>query len=236
MPRWLPNLLALVITLGTPPFLVLSNLFVFLTPQYLNFEYSKPDFPQADLFSPRDRYYYASESIEYERGTRTFEQFQGLGVYTDRELNHMVDVRVLIAQVGVFHAMDGLLLLVLLVTLVVQPVLRLHAARAVFNGALLTVGLFALLGLFAGVAFDTFFVYFHRAFFQGDSWLFYYTDSLIQFYPVRFWNDTALYLVGATILEALILGVVGWFWVRKAFVAREPGPASAPTGLPAQRG
>jgi integral membrane protein (TIGR01906 family) len=110
-----------------------------------------------------------------------------------------------------------------------------YAARAVFNGALLTVGVFVLLGLFAGTAFDVFFVAFHRVFFQGDTWLFYYTDSLIQFYPERFWNDTALYLVGATLLEALVLGVVGWVWVRRELVTHQPAPVSAPASVPAQR-
>lgn len=236
MARWLPNLLATIITLGIPPFLVLTTLFFFLSPQYLYFEYSKPDFPKADLFSPNDRYYYASESVEYERGTRNFEQFKNLGVYNDRELNHMVDVRVLLAQVGVFQQMDGLLLLVLVVTLLAQPATRPFAARGVFNGALLTLGLFAALGLFAGIAFDAFFVDFHRVFFQGDTWLFYYTDSLIQFYPERFWNDTALYLVGATLLEAVVLGILGWFWIRREYGTARPAVANATASLPAQRG
>lgn len=236
MPRWLPNLLAAIITIGIPPLLVLSNLSIFLTPQYVMFEYGKPDFPPAELFKPADRTYFAGESVLYERGDRSFEQFKGLGVYNDRELNHMVDVRVLIAQVGVFQMMDGLLVLVLLITLIALPATRAFAARGLFNGALLTLGLFGLLGVFASTTFDTFFVDFHRVFFQGETWLFYTTDSLIQFYPVRFWFDTALYLVGLTIVEAIVLGVVGWIWLRRIVPYPPPTGAEAPRSVAAGRG
>ena len=215
MPRWLSNLLMLVLMIGIPPFIVLSNLYLFLTPQYLDFEYGKPDFPPADRFNAQDRRHYAVESIEYARGNRSFEQFQALGVYNDRELNHMVDVRVLIAQVDVFHAMDGILLLVALLVLIAQPATRAFAARGLLGGGLLTIALFGLIGLFAATSFNTFFTDFHRVFFSGDTWLFNYSDSLIQFYPERFWFDTALYLTGLTIVEAIIVGAVGWIWGKK---------------------
>ncbi len=215
MPRWLANLLMLILVIGIPPFIVLSNLYVFLTPQYLDFEYGKSDFPPADRFNAQDRRHYAAESIEYERGNRNFEQFKGLGVYNDRELNHMVDVRVLIAEVDVFHTMDGVLLLVALIALVAQPATRALAARGLFGGGLLTIALFGAIGIFAAIGFDTFFVMFHRIFFSGDTWLFYYSDSLIQFYPERFWFDTALYLAGLTIVEAIVVGAVGWIWGKR---------------------
>jgi integral membrane protein (TIGR01906 family) len=214
MPRWLVNLLMLILVIGIPPFIVLSNLYIFLTPQYLDFEYAQPGFPPADRFSAPDRRYYAVESIEYERGNRSFEQFQALGVYNDRELNHMVDVRVLIAEVSVFHTMDGALLLVALLVLIAQPATRAFAARGLLGGGLLTIALFGLIGLFAATSFNTFFTDFHRVFFSGDTWLFNYSDSLIQFYPERFWFDTALYLAGLTIVEAIVVGAAGWIWGR----------------------
>jgi len=205
----------LILTVGIPPFIVLSNLNIFLTPQYLDFEYGKAGFPPADRFNARDRRYYAIESIEYERGNRNFEQFKALGVYNDRELNHMVDVRVLIAEVEVFRLLDSVLLLVVLIVLVAQPATRAFAAQGLFNGGLLTILLFAGIGLFAATGFNTFFTDFHRIFFSGDTWLFNYTDSLIQFYPLPFWFDTSLYLTGLTMVEALVIGAAGWWWGRR---------------------
>ncbi len=215
MSRWLTTLLMLIVIVGIPPFLVLTNVFAFLNPAWLAFEYSRPDFPKAELFPDANRLYFGSESIEYERGNRNFEQFKNLGVYNDRELNHMVDVRVLIAQVGVFQAMDGVLLAVVLLVLGTQAATRVRAARGLFTGGLLTIALFGLIGVFAATSFNTFFTDFHRVFFQGDTWLFYTTDSLIQFYPVNFWFDTALALTGVTMLEAVIVSVVGWWWLRR---------------------
>lgn len=225
MPRWLANLLMLIVIVGIPPFLVLSNLYVFLTPQYLDFEYGKSDFPPADRFDAQDRRHFAAESIEYERGNRNFEQFQALGVYNDRELNHMVDVRVLIAEVSTFQAMDGVLLLVLLATLISLPATRALATQGLFGGGLLTILLFGGVGLFAATGFNTFFTDFHRIFFSGDTWLFNYSDSLIQFYPERFWFDTSLYLAGLTMVEAIVVGAIGWLWGKRV-VSRQSSVAS----------
>lgn len=215
MPRWLSNLLTLILVVGIPPFIVLSNLYLFLTPQYLDFEYTKPDFPKADRFNGQDRRRYAAQSIEYERGNINFEQFQALGVYNEREINHMVDVRVLIAEVSTFQAMDGVLLLVVLITLASLPATRSFAARGLLGGGLLTIALFGAIGLFAATGFNTFFTNFHRIFFSGDTWLFNYSDSLIQFYPERFWFDTSLYLAGLTIVEAIVVGAIGWIWGKQ---------------------
>jgi uncharacterized membrane protein len=37
-----------------------------------------------------------------------------------------------------------------------------------------------------------FFVGFHSLFFEGDSWLFLYSDTLIRLFPIRFWQDAFL--------------------------------------------
>ena len=215
MPRWVANLLMVILVIGIPPFIVLSNLFLFLTPQYLDFEYNKPDFPPADRFNAQDRRHFAAASIEYERGNINFEAFQALGVYNAREINHMVDVRVLIAEVSTFHTMDAILLFVLLLVLATQSATRALAARGLLAGGLLTLALFGAIGLFAAFGFNTFFTDFHRIFFSGDTWLFNYSDSLIQFYPERFWFDTSIYLAGLTIVEAVIVGALGWIWGKR---------------------
>lgn len=212
MPRWLPNLLALIITVAVPVILILSNVLLFMNPAWLAFQYAQPGFPKAELFSDQDRLYFGSESIEYVRGNRTLEQFRALGVYQEREIKHMVDVRVLVDQVKIVLPITALLMIVALVLLTRStPII---AARALLNGALLTIALFVLIGLFAAIGFNTFFTLFHRIFFEGDTWLFNYTDSLIQFYPLPFWFATSIALVLATIVEAGTIGVIGWRWAE----------------------
>lgn len=215
MLKGLPNLLALIITLAVPVILILANVLLFMNPAWLAFQYSQPGFPKAELFSDKDRLYFGSESIEYVRGNRTLEQFKALGVYQEREIKHMVDVRVLVDQVKIVLPIVTLLAIVALVVLARQPDAGTLAARALFNGALLTLGLFIVVGIFAAVGFNTFFTLFHRLFFEGDTWLFNYTDSLIQFYPLPFWFTTSIVLIGLTVLEAIVVGAMGWFWQKK---------------------
>jgi integral membrane protein (TIGR01906 family) len=213
IPRWLPTLLVLVITLAVPVILILSNVLLFMNPAWLAFQYSQPGFPQAELFSDKDRLYFGSESIEYVRGNRTLEQFRALGVYQEREIKHMIDVRMLVDQVKIVLPVVALLAIIAFIVLARHPNTRALAPRALLNGALLTIGLFVVIGLFAAVGFNTFFTLFHRIFFEGDTWLFNYTDSLIQFYPLPFWFATSIALIGLTVLEAIVVGVIGW-WGR----------------------
>jgi len=212
MPRWLANLLTLVIVIGIPIALILTNVFIFMTPNWLAYQYSQPDFPPSVRFTPQDRYRLASESIEYIRGNRTLEQFKALGVYDEREIKHMVDVRDLVDKVKVGLPMLAILIIVSLGALARQKENRALAARGLLNGAILTIGLFVAIGLFAAIGFQTFFTLFHKVFFEGDTWLFNYTDSLIQFYPLPFWFATSIALVATTIGQAAIVGLIGWRW------------------------
>ncbi len=216
MPRWLTSTLMVVLVVALPPFIALSNIPVFLNPAWLDFEYGQPGFPKAQRFDDQDRRHYAAESIEFERGNRTFEQFQRMGVYNERELNHMVDVRVLLAQLSTLYAMDGILIAVILLVLATVPDTRIFAARGVFSGGLLTILLFVAIGLFMATAFQYFFTQFHYIFFEGVSGFFLPTDSLIQFYPERFWNDTFMAIAIFVLVEAAIVSLIGWWGIRRA--------------------
>ncbi len=215
MPRWLINLSQYVLVVALPVVLVLANVLIFMNPAWLAYEYSKPGFPKAELFSDKDRLYFGSESIEYIRGTRTLDQFKALGVYVDREIKHMVDVRVLVDQVKIVLPVLVVLMLAALIALAYQPATRANAARGLFGGAGFTLLLFGAVGVFAATGFDTFFTDFHRIFFQGNTWLFYTTDSLIQYYPLTFWFDTSIALVSLTIAEAIVVGAIGWYWNKR---------------------
>jgi len=67
--------------------------------------------------------------------------------------------------------------------------------------------------LLAGIAasFSFLFVGFHRLFFEGDTWLFLYSDTLIRLFPERFWL-TAFVGIGAgtVLLAGLLLGLSAW--------------------------
>ena len=72
----------------------------------------------------------------------------------------------------------------------------LGANELLMRGGWLMVGLAAVIGVIAviGIAinpniFFSFFAGFHSLFFEGDSWLFLYSDTLIRLFPIRFWQD-----------------------------------------------
>jgi integral membrane protein (TIGR01906 family) len=61
--------------------------------------------------------------------------------------------------------------------------------------------------IFVALSFNALFTAFHRVFFEGDSWLFSYSDTLIRLFPIRFWQDVFIALGVLTLLGAGVL----WF-------------------------
>ncbi len=217
LPKWLVSLLGWLLVIAVPPFLVLTNVNLFMTPQFVFYEYGKRDFPPSSRYEPAARSEFAVETVRYTRGERNDVDLKNLGIYNERELAHMRDVEDLAARALFLDYVLGAI--VGLATLVLWRTSQFAVARsALFNGAVLTLAIFGALGLFALVAFDTFFVAFHRIFFTGDSWLFAYTDSLIQFYPEPLWVDASLGIVILTVLEAIVLAAITFRKVRRMAV------------------
>lgn len=219
LPNWLVSLLAILLVIAVPLFLVLSNVIVFMTPQFVYYEYGKPDFPPSQRFDATARMKFAVATVRYTRGELNNADLKNLGVYNERELSHMADVQNLAAGARwLDYALGALIGLAALGLWRVG--LFVSAARGLFNGAVLTLAIFGALGFFALVAFNPFFVAFHRIFFVGDSWMFAYTDSLIQFYPQPFWVDASLGIVVFTVLAALILAALAFGWTRRPLAQR----------------
>jgi integral membrane protein (TIGR01906 family) len=215
IPPQLAGILQWAILLSMPIFLTLASLYVVMTPQFIAWQYARPDFPPAQLFSPETRFYNAAETVRYTRGEISEQALVNLGVYNDREIKHLVDVY---NVTRIVFWVEPLLLAVIAISLYV--LLRgtgtlAYAGRGLFYGGLLTFAFIGAIGLFSLLAFDTFFVTFHRIFFEGDTWLFNYTDSLIQFYPVEFWMTAAYAIALIVLLGAVIVTAVGAWLMRR---------------------
>jgi len=128
----------------------------------------------------------------------------GEPAFNDREIRHMRDVNVLIQRARWVWWIAWAALVGEAFLLLVAGELR-ALFRALWVSAVASLIAFAALGLFIAVGFNVFFTAFHRVFFEGDTWLFLYSDTLIRIYPTKLWFDVSVYLAGMTLAE---LGLV----------------------------
>jgi integral membrane protein (TIGR01906 family) len=230
MPNWLANTLRIIIAVTLPLVLVVTNVRLMLTPLYINWEYNLKDFPP-DLygFTKEDRLKYAAIALDYLNNSAGIEFLGNLTIpdsqianadsgsrmYNDRELKHMVDVKKVVQAVMMAWMIGGVLLVGSVLALASGPDTRPLLRSALLIGAGITVGLLVALVTTLSLSFDTFFVQFHRVFFEGDSWLFRWTDTLIRLFPVKFWSDIFMVVGGGALLEGLAVGAVALWWMKE---------------------
>jgi len=208
--KTLKKILQVLVTISTPFIFLMFAVRVMLTPLFLQVEYNLPGFPADPYgFTREQRLYFSKISVDYLLNNEGIEFLQnqkideGTPLYNARELSHMLDVKILVKNM--LAAWSGLLLIwLLLLVLAWRGKWLLDFLLAVSNGGWLTLGLILFLLTAALVDFDRLFTAFHHLFFVGDTWLFYYSDSLIRLFPMRFWRDAFILTGGVTILLALI--------------------------------
>ena len=199
-------ILSFLVSLLIPLALIGTALQILLTPIYFNIEYRMPYFPADEYgFTLQDRLHWAPFAVEYlvnsadvsYLGDLKFED--GSPLYNERELSHMADVKnVVRGALNVWYiSLAGLFLLAFLANRGDWVYEYIHALR---RGGLWMIGLAVALGAIVGVGitanpdlFWQFFTFFHSLFFEGDSWLFYFSDTLIRLFPIRFWQDAFLW-------------------------------------------
>ena len=209
------KLLSWLVALSIPYLLIMIAVRFLISPMYLQLEYNRPGFPPDTYgFTLEDRLKWGNISVEYLLngadisflGDQQLED--GIPLYNERELSHMLDVKILIQQT----------LQIFYFALVAVVGLGLWAWRgkwlheywsALSRGGWLTTGLIVSILLLVLISFRELFTVFHRLFFTGDTWIFLYSDTLIRLFPLPFWQD-AFILMGVFVLAgALALGFFG---------------------------
>jgi len=195
----LSSLLSYLTTLLAPIFLLGLGLRILLTPLYYNIEYRMPYFPPDTYgFTMEDRLHWAPYAVDYllnnadisYLGDLTFED--GSPLFNERELSHMQDVKVVTkGTLRVWYV--SVLLLAGLGIWAWYGKGRQAYRQGLRRGGWLMIGLVAAIGLFGAIAFWQLFTLFHGLFFEGDSWLFLFSDTLIRLFPIRFWQDAFLW-------------------------------------------
>lgn len=201
-----------VVSILVPFAILLTAVRLLLTPAFVNFEYHTPGFPEDSYgMTLEHRLEYAPLAMDYLLndegisflGDQHFDD--GTPLYNERELSHMFDVKVLTQQ---FLDIWVLLLVLLLgAGLAAWHFGFLNDFRDwVGRGGKITVIALLVAMVFIAVSFNALFTGFHSIFFQGDSWLFFYSDTLIRLFPLRFWRDVFI------ALAVLSLGAGGLLW------------------------
>ena len=202
----LSSTLSLIVSLLTPLTLIGLALRVLLTPLFLTVEYNMPYFPPDEYgFTKEDRLKWAPYAVDYLINSADISYLgdlkfdDGSPLYNERELSHMADVkRVTKGALNVWYI--SLALLVMLGIWSWRGDWTQAFRQGLMRGGWLMVGLAGVIGLIVVVGilinpnvFWNFFAGFHTLFFEGDSWLFLYSDTLIRLFPLRFWQDAFLW-------------------------------------------
>ncbi|MEO8357973.1 MAG: TIGR01906 family membrane protein [Chloroflexota bacterium] len=219
-------ILSWLVTILVPLALIGLAIRVLLSPVFYKTEYNMPYFPADEYgFTREDRLKWAPYAIDYlvnnadisYLGDLKFED--GTPLYDERQLSHMDDVkRVTQGALRVWYV--SLALLAALGAwawygrFASAPqwwqayLLGLMRGGWLMVGLAVTIGLIVLVGMAVSPnVFDVFFAAFHSLFFEGDSWLFLYSDTLIRLFPIRFWQDAFLLAAVVALGGGVALGL-----------------------------
>jgi len=202
----LPLVLSYLTSLLVPIALIGTALRILLSPIFVNIEYRMPYFPADEYgFTQQDRLQWSPFALNYLVNSADVSYLgdlkfnNGDPLYNERELSHMADVKKVVqgALLAWYSSLTILAILAFLANRAKWVPVYIHGLR---RGGVWMIGLAIILGLIAGTGitvnpevFDQFFIFFHSIFFEGDSWLFYYSDTLIRLFPMRFWEDAFLW-------------------------------------------
>jgi integral membrane protein (TIGR01906 family) len=208
----------ILLTILVPIMLLLTSLRLLLTDAFIHIEYRLPGFPQDSYgFTLQDRLRWASLALDYLLNDEAIDfladlEFDnGNSLYNQRELQHMQDVKDLTQWVlSVWIA--GMLGVMFVGVMLQLRGHEEHLWRSVRLGTRILLLLMLALAIGLAIAFPFVFVGFHHIFFEGDSWLFRYSDTLIRLFPERFWRDAFVFVVVLTVGCA---GLTHWIASRR---------------------
>lgn len=207
----LTRALTWAIALIVPFFLIMTSIRLLFTPLFMQIEYRMPGFPADPYgFSLEDRLHWSRISLEYLLNDADIDYLgrqtlpDGMPLYNQRELSHMLDVKILVQQM---LTVWSILLAILLAAGLWAYLGRWLPAylHGLGTGGRLTIGLIVVILIGVALSFRWLFTEFHRIFFEGDTWLFAFSDSLIRLFPMRFWQDGFIAMGLFTILCAVLL-------------------------------
>ena len=211
----------MLIIITLPIFIILTSIRITLTPLFLETEYRMPGFPKDPYgFTFEERLTWAKISLEYllNRGGIEFLSDQRISedsaLFNSRELGHMEDVKQLV-QISLNIWWVLLVCIIAIIFISLNRGWKKDFWYWLSKGGWLTIVIITIILLGVFVSFNILFTGFHRIFFEGDTWLFYPSDTLIRLFPERFWQDVFIWLGGLSLLQALLAIKIGQYLGKK---------------------
>jgi integral membrane protein (TIGR01906 family) len=210
----------IVVTL--PIVLLIADVRLMTGRWFVHWEYGKATFPPDPYgLTTAERITLAEPGVDYLAGNAEMSVLEELELpngepaFNQRELRHLYDVRVVYHRLMIACTIGAVILAGSITVLLTSEQTGGLVPDALLRGSMLTLTLLGMVGAYMALQWRTFFTAFHRLFFEGDTWLFEYSDTLIRCYPMRFWMDVAIVIVSLLASQAIIIGIAGWMWRRR---------------------
>jgi integral membrane protein (TIGR01906 family) len=215
--RWL-------IVIAMPFLLGLGSIRFIVAWDYPGFEYPRIA-PDQFGFTPEERLELAHSTLAYlqrpEPAPEVIYMLQELRLpgtdeplYNEREIGHMLDVKEVADVMKRIVWVTGFIVVFGSILLWFRPDTRAEAYKAILHGGIATTGLLLAIALFILLGWNIFFVQFHQLLFPPGSWTFAYTDGLIRLFPEKFWFDVGVIVSVGTLVEGILVALIGYFLGR----------------------
>ncbi|HTX79914.1 MAG TPA: TIGR01906 family membrane protein [Longilinea sp.] len=219
--KTLYKILSFIVMLLLPFILIMTAVRLMLSPVFVDVEYYMPGFPPDTYgFTTTERLKWAHTSVDYLLNNQgiSFLADQQLDantpLYNERELSHMQDVKTLIQTMSSIWIAAIIFGIAICIWAWRSKWLR-YVWSGLSWGGWLTLSLIGAALMAVALNFDALFTDFHHLFFTGDTWLFYYSDTLIRLFPLRFWSDAFIFTGALTAIGGLIFILVGRKMTKK---------------------
>ncbi|AFR28180.1 putative integral membrane protein [Arthrobacter sp. Rue61a] len=227
-----PRIFQVLLAVFYPVILLVLAVRAVTSPLFLWVEYNRPGFPGDGYgFSTDDRMTYGSYAVDYlsnwagPRYLGGLVNQDGAKLFTDSEVSHMADVKLVI--LSSFGA--GLLLIILSIIGILYLRQRSTGGirRGLFAGSIVTLVIIIALAVLAALSWQQFFTEFHRLFFANGTWTFSLEDTLIRLFPGQFWIDAGIVIGALVFLAATVTFIFTWPTKRRRGLADKQEAADA---------
>jgi len=238
--EWIARLLRVLFVICLPAFFLLTSVRLVASETFIELEYHRPGFPRDRFgFSQEDRLKYAPYAVRYLHNDADISylgdfELDGAPMYTEKELRHMADVKTVVQTAFTVHTALTLALAAVAVFLMWRPSTRHLLRHALSEGGVFTIALIITFVILMVVSWDFFFDNFHAVFFEGDSWQFSTSSTLIRLFPEQFWFDAAITIGLLTVGGALCAMLVAWYWRHPPFITIPNRATRRPSNTPRQ--